>query len=94
MIKNIVLAVVAVASVSAVALPAYAGTGIVSVFGTGDNDDQDWVASSIVTRLQEQGVNATSVENWGGLIRAYVTQEDGTEVMQFFAPGSLEQITL
>jgi hypothetical protein len=94
MIKNIVLAVVAVASVSAVALPAYAGTGIVSVFGTGDNDDQDWVASTIVDRLQEQGVNATSVENWGGLIRAYVVQEDGTEVMQFFAPGSLEQITL
>ncbi|UJW84418.1 hypothetical protein [Devosia sp. SL43] len=94
MIKNIVLAVVAVASVSAVALPAYAGTGITPVFGTGDNDDQDWVASTIVDRLNEQGVNATSVENWGGLIRAYVTLEDGSEVMQFYTPGSLNQVSL
>ena len=94
MIKNIVLAVVAVACVSAVALPAYAGTGIVPIFGTGDNDDQDWVASTIVNRLNEQGVNASSVENWGGLIRAYVTLEDGTEVMQFFTPGSLDQVSL
>ena len=94
MIKNIVLAVVAVASVSAVALPAYAGTDIVPIFGTCDYDDQDWVASTIVNRLNEQGVNASSVENWGGLIRAYVTLEDGTEVMQFFTPGSLDQVSL
>ncbi|WP_240231353.1 hypothetical protein [Devosia lacusdianchii] len=94
MIKNTVIALLAVASVSAVALPAYAGTGVVPVFGTGDNDDQDWVADGIVSRLQAQGVNASSVENWGGLIRAYVTLEDGSEVMQFYTPGSLHQVSL
>ena len=92
MIKNTVIALLAVASISAVAVPAYADTN--GVFGSGDNEAQDWVADSIVTRLQQQGVNATSVEEWGGLVRAYVTLEDGTEVMQFFTPGSLEQITL
>jgi hypothetical protein len=92
MIKNTVIALLAVASISAVALPAYADTN--SIFGSGDNEAQDWVADTIVTRLQQQGVNATSVEEWGGLVRAYVTLEDGSEVMQFFTPGTLQPTAL
>lgn len=93
MIKNTVLALFAVASISAVALPVYATESQhdnVGAFGPGDNDAQDWVASTVLTRLQQQGINATSVEDWGGLVRAYVTLEDGTEVMQFFTPDTLQ----
>lgn len=92
MIKNTVIALIAAASISAVAVPAFADTN--SVFGSGDNDQQEWFAGSIVNRLNEQGVNATSVEQWGGLIRAYVTLEDGSQVMQFYTPGTLQQVSL
>lgn len=92
MIKNTVIALLAVASISAVALPAYADT--TGVFGSGDNEAHDWVADTILTRLQQDGVKATSVEEWGGLVRAYVTLEDGSEVMQFYTPGTLDQINL
>ena len=55
---------------------------------------REFTANSILAQLQQKGVNATSVEDWSGLIRAYVILEDGSQVMQFFAPGSLEQVTL
>ena len=55
---------------------------------------RDFTADSIVAQLREKGVNATSVEDWSGLIRAYVTLEDGSQTMQFFKPGSLEQVQL
>ena len=93
MIKTTIVALIAAASLVGVAAPAYADT-TAGVFGYGDNDAQDWVADSVLTRLQQQGVNATSVDAWGGLVRAYVTQEDGKQVMQFYTPDSLTQVTL
>lgn len=53
-----------------------------------------FVADSIVSRLQAQGVNATGVEEWGGLIRAFVILDDGSQAMQLYTPGLLEQVTL
>ena len=42
--------------------------------------------------LRRMGVDATSVEMWGGCIRAYVRKPGGGEEMQFFHPDSLERV--
>jgi hypothetical protein len=99
MIKNTVIALLAAASLVGVAAPAFAdtNTAIGNDDFNGELSDQsgyDTAAQNILSRLQAQGVNATSVENWGGLVRAYVTLEDGRQVMQLFAPDSLKQIAL
>lgn len=99
MIKSSIIALVAVASMASVAAPAFAFTDTGSgssagVFGEGSAEHREWMADTILTRLQQQGVKATSVEEWGGLVRAYVTQPDGTQAMQFFAPDTLAPATL
>ena len=92
MIKNTIIALVATASIAGATVPAFADY---SVFGDDSSTEmRDFTADSIVAQLREKGVNATSVEDWSGLIRAYVTLEDGTQTMQFFTPGSLEQVQL
>lgn len=91
MFKNTAIALVAAAAVAGVAAPAMADTE--GLF-TGSPEFQQFQQDSIVTRLQQQGVNATAVEEWSGLIRAYVTQADGTQTMQFFVPGSLQPVEL
>ena len=92
MIKNTVIALVAVAAFAGAAAPAFADY---SAFGDDSSTEmRDFTADSIVAQLQQKGINATSVEDWSGLIRAYVTLEDGSQTMQFFQPGSLEQVQL
>lgn len=92
MLKNTVIALVTAASVAGFAAPAFADND--GIFGAGSPEWQQFAADSIVSRLQDQGVNATAVEDWSGLVRAYVTLEDGTQVMQFFTPDTLEPVAL
>ncbi|WEK04098.1 MAG: hypothetical protein P0Y65_18235 [Candidatus Devosia phytovorans] len=90
MIKNTVIALVAAAAMAGVAAPAFADTAF------GDNNTlemRDFLQDSAVAQLNQKGINATEVEDWNGLVRAYVTLEDGTQTMQFYTPGSLEQVT-
>jgi hypothetical protein len=99
MIKNTVIALLTVATLVGAAAPAFAepNTAIGLDDFNGEELDQsgyDTAAQNILTRLQEKGVNATAVEDWGGLVRAYVTLDDGRQVMQLFTPGTLEQIAL
>jgi hypothetical protein len=42
--------------------------------------------------LRSYGVDASRVEIWGGCIRAYVRQPDGTEEMQFFEPLNFRRV--
>jgi hypothetical protein len=84
MIKTSLIALVAVASVSVAALPAFASED--GVFGIGE---QDFGKDRVIAELRQDGVNATSVEEWNGYVRAYVTLDDGRQVMQYFEPGSL-----
>ena len=90
MIKNTVIALVTAASLAGVAVPAFADSDI---FGNGSPESQAFIADSIVSRLQAQGINATSVEEWSGLVRAYVELEDGRQAMQLFTPDRLELVT-
>jgi hypothetical protein len=102
MIKNTVIALVAAVSLAGVAAPAFAAsapeefsaTESETAFGTGSVEMREFIADSVLNQLQQKGINATAVEDWSGLIRAYVTLEDGTQTMQFFTPGSLEQVQL
>ena len=99
MIKNTVIALVTAAALVGAAAPAFAETNSTIGFDdfNGEESDQsgyDTAAQNILSRLQAQGVNATAVESWGGLVRAYVTLEDGRQVMQFFAPDTLQQVAL
>ena len=92
MIKNTVLALVAVAAFAGAAAPAFANE---SVFGDDSTVEmRDFMKDSIESQLRQKGINVSDVEDWSGLIRAFVTLEDGTQTMQFFKPGSLEQVTL
>jgi hypothetical protein len=99
MIKNTVIALLAAASLVGVAAPAFAenDSGIGLEDFNGEEMDQsayETSAQTILSRLHDQGVNATSVEEWGGLVRAFVTQDDGRQVMQFYTPGTLQQVAL
>lgn len=90
MIKNTLLALVATVTFAGAAAPAFA-----DVFGDDSSTEmREFTANSILAELQQKGVNATAVEDWSGLVRAYVTLEDGSQTMQLFTPGSLEQVTL
>ncbi|WDR02122.1 hypothetical protein PSQ19_15860 [Devosia algicola] len=89
--KNTIIALVTVASLAGVAVPAFAST---SPFGDGTDDARAFVAETMLTRLNEQGVPATSVEEWGDLVRAWVKTDDGHSEMRYFTPDTLRPVAL
>jgi hypothetical protein len=91
MIKSSVIALVAVAAMGTVAVPAFAAAGD---FGGEPKLQNDFQADTVLVRLQQDGVPATSVEEWGGLVRAYVVQPDGSQAMLFFTPDTLLPVSL
>lgn len=90
MIKNTLVALMTVVAISGAAAPAFA----YSLAEDRDSAGQYFSDSNVLARLHEKGIDATSVEAWGGLIRAFVPQDNGGVTMQFFAPGSLEPVNL
>jgi hypothetical protein len=91
MIKNAIIALVAAAALAGAAVPAFADYG---AFGDDSSPEmREFIAASVLAELQRKGVNATGVEDWSGLVRAYVTLEDGSQVMQLFTPGSLQPVS-
>ena len=86
--KSIILAL-PTASLLGMAAPALAAP-----FGNGDADARDFAAFGILSTLQQRGVEATAVEEWGDYVRAYVTNDDGTQSMQLFEPVTLKQVKL
>lgn len=94
MIKNSLLALTAAALVAGVAVPSFAATSV------NENDNSksyltDEVANDYtLLRLQEKGIKATSVEDWNGLVRAFVVKEDGTQAMQLFDADTLAPVSL
>ena len=89
MIKNTLIAIVTATALLGAAAPAMAGA-----FGDGDFDARETVADNILVNLQAEGVNATSVEEWGNLVRAYVIQADGTQTMEFYTPVTLQPVAI
>ncbi|WP_375451177.1 hypothetical protein [uncultured Devosia sp.] len=91
MIKTSIIALVTVASLAGIAAPAFAAT---SLLETTINDRTEWSSQDALVRLQQQGVRATAAEDWGHLVRADVTLEDGTQVTQFFDRDTLKPVSL
>lgn len=48
---------------------------------------------AIERALIDQGVAVISVEEWGGYVRAYVSNDNGGTTMAFFDPDTLQQVT-
>lgn len=56
-------------------------------------DKLDSAAKTDIThRLQAQGVKVTGVEEWSGLIRAYVTDAAGRQTMKLYTTGDLRPV--
>lgn len=68
--------------------------GIETAFGSGSPGMRAFVADTVLAELNQRGIRATTVEDWSGLVRAFVTLDDGSQEMQFFRPGSLERVQL
>jgi hypothetical protein len=96
MIKTSIIALFAVAAIGSVAAPAFAEP--VSPVLSHDDDSRTYDnfldTHNVLARLHEQGINATEVESWGTLVRAFVVQPDGTQVSQLFTRDTLKPVTL
>ena len=93
MTKNRILALTTAALVAGIALPAFAA----SPASDSADSDKGYLTGEVANdytllRLKEKGINATSVEDWNGLVRAFVTKEDGTQAMQLFDADSLAPV--
>lgn len=77
------------------AVPFCQGSGAASNFSFGftigrfTQDDKD---KFNLMELRRRGVDAASVEEWNGCIRAYVRKPGGGEEMQFFDPDTFQQV--
>ena len=95
MIKTFTLALTTAALVAGIAMPAFAAT----IDPSSTDNDKSYLTGEVANdytllRLQEKGINATSVEDWNGLVRAFVIKEDGTQAMQLFDADSLAPVGL
>jgi len=88
MIKTSLVALATAAALVGVSVPAMADTN-----GDG-TDNYRWDAQIAQIELRQQGVNATDVDDWNGLWRAFVIDENGSQSMQFFDKTTLAPVAL
>ena len=50
-------------------------------------------AETIAMQLRQRGYNVSSVEPWGGCVKAFIEDGGGSEHMEFFDPDTLEPLT-
>ena len=92
MLKKSLIALGAVAVLAAGALPSFASTD--AVFGNNNYTQIDLAKSAVQQELQQKGINATNVDEWGGYVRADVKLADGTTAIRFFQPVSLTPVDI
>lgn len=88
MIKNTVIALVTAAALAGVAAPAMAATSLL------ETSDGDFDAAYVLAQLQDKGVDADTVEEWGDYVVATVTDANGKQSLVYFQPTTLEQVNL
>ena len=59
----------------------------------GEGDAIDSNAAAILASLQQKGVKALDVTDWGGCVRADVIRKDGSTAMEFFDPDTLQRLS-
>lgn len=95
MIKNSLIALTTAALVAGLALPTFAAQAPAEAGDVDNSYLTDEVANDYtLLRLHEKGINAASIEEWNGLVRAYVIQEDGSQAMQLFDADTLAPVGL
>ena len=90
MFKKSMIALGTVAVLAVSALPALASTD--SVFGNNDYTQIDGAKLAVQQQLQQKGIKATSVDEWGGYVRVDVKLADGTTAVRFFEPVGLTPV--
>lgn len=58
-----------------------------------ESSARQWNEEAVLARLQQRGVEATSVEEWNGYVRAFV-EVDGRQVIQYFDAETLQQVNI
>jgi hypothetical protein len=95
------LLILSLACMLAIATPALAagcydvgsGPSISFEFHFGDEFSEDDRTEFLLMELQRRGVDATSAEIWGGCVRAFVRDSDGSGVhMEYFNSRTLEPV--
>lgn len=61
-------------------------------FGRPSNLEEELQNLADLKELQNRGVDATSVEDWNGCIRAFVRQPGGGEIMEYYDPNTFERL--
>ncbi|MDR3476175.1 MAG: hypothetical protein P4M09_31410 [Devosia sp.] len=51
-------------------------------------------SASILSSLRAKGVNAQSISDWGGCVKADVLRSDGHIALEFFDPSSLQRLSV
>lgn len=72
------------------------GIGVLPTFADQAEDDNTIHGRSpfaLEADLRERGVIVSAVEEWGGLIRAWVPNGDGGVAMVFFDADSLQRVS-
>jgi hypothetical protein len=95
MTKNSILALTTAMLVAGATLPAFAAPAPTDSI----DNDKSYLTGEVANdytllRLQEKGIKATSVEDWNGLVRAFVVNEDGSQAMRLFDADSLAPVGL
>ncbi|HEV7717741.1 MAG TPA: hypothetical protein VGO70_02070 [Arsenicitalea sp.] len=49
-------------------------------------------ADHLIAALRAKGINVGGIEDFGGCIRAYITDANGVQVMAYFDPSTLERL--
>ncbi|ODT69430.1 MAG: hypothetical protein ABS75_17120 [Pelagibacterium sp. SCN 63-23] len=96
MTKKSVLALITAAAVAGVSLPAMAAPApVVSETAAVETDTTpSYDFDRALTLLQKDGINATRVESWGSVLRAFVIEDSGAQTMRFFDPDTLAPVNL
>lgn len=89
MTRTIAISIAAVLLMSA---PAMAAACSGSFALTGDLFTESEKNEHNQDLLRGRGIDAVRTEMWGGCIRAWVRQPDGSEQMQFFEPLTLRRV--
>lgn len=63
-----------------------------ATFAVERHDRLEWDADAVLRQLQDKGIAAISVEEWNGLVRAFV-QVDGRQIMQYFDADTLAPVS-
>jgi len=98
MFQKLALVLIAATGLTAATLPSQAAVPVVAhenltaCTDTGDSKDINDNTDPIADELSARGYNVSGVEEWGGCIRAYVTDAHGHTSMKLFDPDTLQPI--